>query len=193
MHANDLFGQLFIFTASGVAVTAITVAGTFLYKRRGSMHQLVADVKETKYALVGAPPTEINPNPPQGIIQRLDDYQAAMALRTDMGDKLIIAFTAQEKVVSEIKRTLTDVTTATVGNGTAIKDLQSQMAMAVKNAEVAAKAASKTAVATEANTKKNGGNSASVGDTASRTEEGLNDLVTRLEKSGVIEKKDGTA
>ena len=109
-----------------------------------------------------------------------------------MGDKLILAFTAQEKVVSEIKRTLTDVTTATVGNGVAIKDLQSQMAMAVKNAEVAAKAASKTAVATEANTKKNGGNSASVGDTASRTEEGLNDLVTRLEKSGVIEKKDGT-
>ena len=193
MATMDVIGSGLVYVTGAVIVGG---GGYYLRNRREDKShsmQLVVDVKEIKTALVGALPTSIVPHPGPGIIQRLDDYNVAMKLRTDMGDTLIAAFAAQETVVHEIKRSLCDVTAATISSGIAIKDLQSQMALAVSNAEVAAAAAAKTADATQANTKKNGGQSTSVGDMASRTEEGLNDLVTRLEKSGVIEKKENHA
>ena len=184
-----------------VSNTAVYVTGAgfvglsgFYFRSRHSaaahLVDLANDVRETKHALVGAPPTQLTPHPGPGLIQRLDEYNVAMKLRTDMGDTLIAAFTAQETVVGEIKRSLIDVTAATVANGVTIKEIQYQMESAASSAETAARVAAKTAAATEANTKRNGGKSTSVGDMASRTEENLNELVTRLEDSGVIDKKE---
>ena len=198
-----------------ISNTAVYVTGAgfvglsgFYFRSRHSaaahLVELANDVRETKHALVGAPPTQQVPHPGPGIIQRLDEYNAAMKKRTDMGDTLIAAFSAQEKVVSEIKTTLSTVTVATTENGKAIKDistsmvknsaaindLQHQMATAALNADIVARAAAKTAATIEAATKRTEEQSEpTVGDTASRTEDNLNDLVARLEDSEVIEKQ----